>query len=355
MDRQIGGYIWQFTSEAECQRFIQLEQAQGRLPSESNPRCQRIEDKDGNGQWYVYATHVLLTVPHTSQPQISRDEDSAYQLILDGIAGDPEDTNPTVTNGDDLGRSRHEWFIYVIRQPYVIRQGDQTVQLQPPDFSCRPPGPGLGGPGGPGGPGPGLGGAGISSDYQLENYEDYNYQATLPPCTTVQPPVETTTCIDYFYGAVTTCSVANGHEETKKHKPKKRFPWVEPGSFNKPKNFDSEEECLHYMREVEGLPDLAQLDLEPLCDHNGTSWSISVLKEILNEPASDEPRIFQSKAAVQEYYKSLPDDDDTNPSIFGSRVSKTWVIYVIRQPDIAEQPIQQARTPISSWTKREAN
>ena len=348
MDRQIGGYIWQFTSEAECQRFIQLEQAQGRLPSESNPRCQRIEDKDGNEEWYVYATHVLLTVPYTSQPQISTNEASAKQLILDGIAGDPEDTNPTITH-----YARRQWLIYVIRQPRG--QDDQTVQLQPPDFSCRPPGPGLGGPGGPGGPGPGLGGAGISSDYQLENYEDYNYQATLPPCTTPQPPVETTTCIDYFYGAVKTCSVTNGNDETKKHKPKKRFPWVEPGSFNKPKNFDSEEECLHYMREVEGLPDLAQLDLEPLCDHNGTSWSISVLKEILNEPASDEPRIFQSKAAVQEYYKSLPDDDDTNPSIFGSRVSKTWVIYVIRQPDIAEQPIQQARTPISSWTKREAN
>ena len=109
------------------------------------------------------------------------------------------------------------------------------------------------------------------------------------------------------------------------------------------------------MREVEGLPDLAQLDLEPLCDHNGTSWSISVLKEILNEPASDEPRIFQSKAAVQEYYKNLPDDDDTNPSIFGSRVSKTWVIYVIRQPDIAEQPIQHAKTPHVQLDQKEAN
>ena len=70
----------------------------------------------------MYATHVLLTVPYTSQPQISTNEASAKQLILDGIAGDPEDTNPTIT-----WYARRQWLIYVIRQPYVIRQDDQAV------------------------------------------------------------------------------------------------------------------------------------------------------------------------------------------------------------------------------------
>ena len=92
-----------------------------------------------------------------------------------------------------------------------------SLSCRPLDLSHRR------GPGGGLGPGPGEAAISRARDYGLEDYEDYlvtgDYADPLPPCperTTVQPPFESTTCIDYFYGLVTACSKPNGHDETKK-------------------------------------------------------------------------------------------------------------------------------------------
>ena len=105
---------------------------------------------------------------------------------------------------------------------------------------------------------------------------------------------------------------------------------MEPGTVSEPKVFDSEEECRHFIEELNGLPSLAHLDLDPMCEQVGSRWIVSVKKQILKQPGSNDDLIFTSEIACLEYYQSLP--DDLNPSILGSQESQNWVIYVIQQP-----------------------
>ena len=158
-----------FSSEEECK-----EEA-ARRPRHTNPNCRRAQD----GTFHLYLNHDLLTVPGSNVAQTFNTEEDGRQNIQWGIAGRPEETNPTLVRG---GREGEIWNIYVIHQP--TRQDDINQQTQPLDLSCKP---------------------GSSRDY--DNYDDYLglglglslALATLPPCTTTQPPVTTTKCVSSFF------------------------------------------------------------------------------------------------------------------------------------------------------------
>ena len=121
-----------------------------------------------------------------------------------------------------------------------------------------------------------------------------------------------------------------------------------------------------FMEELNGLPSLAHLDLDPRCEQVGSRWIVYVKKQILKQPGSNDDLIFTSEIACLEYYQSLP--DDLNPSILGSRESQNWVIYVIQQPQpprvdpsfmglpwiwAADHDHETTQTMVSTTTKRE--
>ena len=125
----------EFSSKEECK-----EEA-ARFPRHTNPRCKRARE----GAYHLYLNHDLLTEPGTNEPQTFNSEEDGRQNIQWGIAGRPEETNPTLVPGRE-----GIWYIYVIHQP--TRQDHINEQTQPVDLRCK--------------------GKGKKSSRDYDNYED---------------------------------------------------------------------------------------------------------------------------------------------------------------------------------------